>query len=354
MCIAYVKIFLLHFGFFFSAFVASQKRQSENKNDSYQMGEYVMAGIASYIDTVKDASTSETSPVFKLTDLMAMYDEGMREFGFYSNSHTTRFKERLLDTCPYLEACGVGRGQPTLIVFRADMEIAVRKSTLRNYQAEGAEMSSVANIVRKDLFEHPQCNWQEMTTEKQSTSVPNSLKALVRMLLRGPRGFQGQEDSMEVDQAVLTISQLIAFNVVNKRKEGAGTDIFHHSRSRETPVPVYLALKIYNETRNKKLIQFTNKLGMTISYDRVKGIVRDKANEVCDMYHSDRAVCPPSLLKCIFTSAAADNIDHNLSSSTAVGSFHGTALSLVQHPLPGEDGKLLNALFHPKKNMRLW
>lgn len=35
-------------------------------------------------------------------------------------------------------------------------------------------------------------------------------------------------------------------------------------------------------------------------------------------------VCPPHLPKKYFVTCAVDNIDHNLSSSTAKGSFHGT------------------------------
>jgi len=34
----------------------------------------------------------------------------------------------------------------------------------------------------------------------------------------------------------------------------------------------------------------------------------------------------------VFTSAAVDNIDHNPTSSTSKDAFHGTAISLFQHP----------------------
>jgi len=33
-----------------------------------------------------------------------------------------------------------------------------------------------------------------------------------------------------------------------------------------------------------------------------------------------------------FSIAAVDNIDHNVSSNTAVSSFHGTAMSVIQFP----------------------
>ena len=43
-------------------------------------------------------------------------------------------------------------------------------------------------------------------------------------------------------------------------------------------------------------------------------------------------MCPPKLRSGLFTTSAVDNIDHNPSSTTAQGSFHGTGISLFQHP----------------------
>ena len=40
----------------------------------------------------------------------------------------------------------------------------------------------------------------------------------------------------------------------------------------------------------------------------------------------------------VFTTAAVDNIDHNPSSTTAKGSFHGTSISLIQHYDKSTDG----------------
>ena len=39
-----------------------------------------------------------------------------------------------------------------------------------------------------------------------------------------------------------------------------------------------------------------------------------------------------SLRNEVFTSVAVDNVDHNPTSSTSKDSFHGTTISLVQHP----------------------
>ena len=55
-------------------------------------------------------------------------------------------------------------------------------------------------------------------------------------------------------------------------------------------------------------------------------------NKVCDLYQSQQLVCRPQLRSNVPTTAAVDNIDHNPSSTTAKDSFHGTVISLHQHP----------------------
>ena len=55
-------------------------------------------------------------------------------------------------------------------------------------------------------------------------------------------------------------------------------------------------------------------------------------NSACQQLHREQVVCPPKMRSNVFTTSAIDNIDHNPSSTTAKGSFHGTAISLLQHP----------------------
>ena len=43
-------------------------------------------------------------------------------------------------------------------------------------------------------------------------------------------------------------------------------------------------------------------------------------------------MCLPQAVTGVFTTAAVDYIDHNPSSTASQGSFHGTAISLLQHP----------------------
>ena len=95
---------------------------------------------------------------------------------------------------------------------------------------------------------------------------------------------------------------------------------------------------------------------MSLSYDRVLELSTDMGNSVCAHFESEGVICPPKLLKGVFTTAAVDNIDHNPSSVTAQGAFHGTGISLFQHPTsdaPGEEREVVSIDNQPSKTKRL-
>ncbi|KAG1654979.1 hypothetical protein GQR58_024753 [Nymphon striatum] len=71
-------------------------------------------------------------------------------------------------------------------------------------------------------------------------------------------------------------------------------------------------------------------------------IAIDLANAVCQTYNKANVVIPTSFKTDVFITAAVDNIDHNLSSMAATGSFHGTGISLFQHPDFDGQGNELN------------
>ena len=49
-------------------------------------------------------------------------------------------------------------------------------------------------------------------------------------------------------------------------------------------------------------------------------------------YKAEGVVCPNILRKDLFTTSAFDNIDHNPTATTSKSSFHGTSMSIFQHP----------------------
>ena len=111
-----------------------------------------------------------------------------------------------------------------------------------------------------------------------------------------------------------------------------------HSKEYETPLPVYIGMKIHSQTRKRNLVDTFFSLGLSVSYDRVLEISTELANNACNRFESLGAVVPTKMKRSLFTTGAIDNIDHNPSSTTSQGSFHGTSLSVFQHPLPGQAG----------------
>ena len=89
---------------------------------------------------------------------------------------------------------------------------------------------------------------------------------------------------------------------------------------------------IHAKTRKRDLIDKMFQIGLSISYDRVLSISTQLAQRVCRQFEHDQTVCPINLRHGLFTTSAVDNIDHNPSATTSKSSFHGTGISIFQHP----------------------
>src|SRR6218665_2375511 len=89
---------------------------------------------------------------------------------------------------------------------------------------------------------------------------------------------------------------------------------------------------IHNVTKKKKIVNKLCKLGVSVSFDRVQEVSATITNALCAKYNQDGVVCPHPISSDIFVTAAIDNIDHNQSSNTASNSFHGSSVTVIQHP----------------------
>ena len=153
------------------------------------------------------------------------------------------------------------------------------------------------------------------------------------MILEGPNAKR--QLSGKPSQAALTLAQLLRYNSVKQASKSEQRT--RHIKSQETPSPVYIGVMLHVKTRKRDLIDRLHALGMSISYDHVLRLSSDMANAVCEHFKETETVCPPNLKRNVFTTAAVDNIDHNKSSTTAITSFHGTSISLIQ--LTNEHGE---------------
>ena len=171
--------------------------------------------------------------------------------------------------------------------------------------------------------------------------MPNVPVGMVNMVLDGP-SIKNQSLSSST-HAALSIAQLLKFNSVKQRRKQGATKTHEppavrHSASQETPLPTYVGLMLHAETRKRGLVDKLFSLGLSISYDIVLRLSAQMGNSVCQLYHIEQVVCPPTLRSNVFTTAAVDNIDHNPSATTAKNSLHGTGISLLQHPTCADEG----------------
>lgn len=101
---------------------------------------------------------------------------------------------------------------------------------------------------------------------------------------------------------------------------------------------MYIGLMLHAQTRKRELVDRLSHLGLSISYDRILRLTAQMGSSVCEQFNREQVVCPPKLCGNVFTTAAVDNIDHNTSSTTSKESFHGTGISLFQHPTFESEG----------------
>eukprot|EP00795_Rhopilema_esculentum_P004946 gene4946-21289_t len=190
-----------------------------------------------------------------------------------------------------------------------------------------------ANVTRADASQGYLAVIENLRRFEEIGQLPSSLKrSLVRMIL-GVSVIGGEPCELSNSRAATSISQLIRFNTIRKEKKHNGiVEKIRHMKADETPFPLYIGLMIHSKTRKKGLVVNLAKHGIRVPYNRVQIFELAVTKQLCKIYRENGVVCPPSIQNGMFTSAAIDNIDHNPSSSTALSAFHGTSISIFQHP----------------------
>ena len=122
------------------------------------------------------------------------------------------------------------------------------------------------------------------------------------------------------------------FNSVKHTRAADTSSTICHKQECETPLFLYIAMKVHAITCKRSLIDTLFSLGICVSYDCLLKLISDKSNGVCQKFTIDE------VRSGLFTVAAVDNIDYNPSSATAKDSFHGTGISLLQHPSHESEG----------------
>jgi hypothetical protein len=118
-----------------------------------------------------------------------------------------------------------------------------------NEDADAVHLMHAAKLVRNEIFSFSSKFTGSLSNHK--TSVPSSLVSFISMILEGP-GYENYCDS----EAALSISQLLMFNAIKRRRRQMTVDesvstVVRHVANRETPLPIYVGLMLHSSTRQK-------------------------------------------------------------------------------------------------------
>ncbi|KAK3912859.1 Chromosome-associated kinesin KIF4 [Frankliniella fusca] len=299
---------------------ARRHESSENKSDGGTICEGIaFSDLAAFIHR-----KAEEGKAMKLADLKAMYEDRLaqllsihvEELPFL---HRTRFREKIQAHFPSLRADKEGRD----VVLRH-----VSTSILRNIHDEDQDDDALAfqrfcKSLRRTVMASSTTFDGDLSREKQRECVPPALQAAINLLMYGSTVTPGNAAT----QPALSIAQLIMLNMQKSVPQG---DIVRNRRELEAPFPLFLGLSTYGRSRSRKALDEMHKFGVSVSADRIMEVTSDLCYLVTERAKEEGILCPSHLQKGRFTIGAYDNIDHNPTSITAKGSFHGTSISIFQ------------------------
>ena len=275
--------------------------------------------------------------VFTVNPLEKMYAEFLRSDDIPYAPHVSRFAERLKYGLEPSFRNNTGIEIRTIdrsvkLCFSSDVDEIIDKETSPATFVQsliGAiapirhAMSKVKNTFKNSFS--PNC---------QESSVPIQLQILCSLLIDGcdPK-LQG------FSQCSKTVSQLVMYQY--RKMTGHSTDVVslrRHPKERETPVPVYVGLKLYAVVRCKTVIQRLHSLGISISYERCLIICNNISLNMLKRYERDGVFVSSNLTLGTFTVIAKDNIDLNARSTKVKHHFHGISMTAMQFPSKDRPG----------------
>lgn len=240
-----------------------------------------------------------------------------------SKCHTTRLRKDIERLIPDVKA--VQQNNSWSIVFDEDLSKAVCQM-MNNVSENVNVLHKAAKILRQDFISTKQTFDGSFSSKD---SVPATLRAFMHMLLDGP-GIDQPPPGSDRSKVATAIGEQIIYNTVRRRSKNLEC-VPRHSRDKETPSALYLAMKLYLQTGSETLIDVMHQRGLCISYDRLHVISTDIANSIISYWETEGIVVPPQAVKGVFTTCGFDNIDYNPSSTTSAMSLHGTCISVQQH-----------------------
>ena len=141
----------------------------------------ILAELVAYLEEVH--LIDPQAAVFKLTDIVNLYQNRCKSLGLdVIPVHATRLKQRILDSCPGLDA--FKKGRDVILAFKEDIGELLLASS--NRDSEMIHLAKAAKAVRKDMLNMKYTFTGTFEKDCQIKAVPQSLLALIRIIILGP------------------------------------------------------------------------------------------------------------------------------------------------------------------------
>ena len=198
--------------------------------------------------------------------------------------HTTRLRYKRLAAVPGLEEVR-GPSNRIDLAYDEDISQAVHDMSASDYDSEAILLSKAAKVLRRHLFEKQYHFTGSFSSDSELQSVPAALLTFQHMLLDGPGIMKENSEtkSLPSQTAALTIAQLTMYNAV-KHRSGNPSAVPCHIRDRESPLVIYIAIKLCTNMRKSCIVDAMHNLGLCISYKRLRTISTDLANSILRHY----------------------------------------------------------------------
>ena len=162
---------------------AQRKSQKTVADPDAEIKALALAELVAFIEESRDQN--DVCPVFRLRDLMAMYQSRLIQMGTAeARPNSTRLKEALTTIVPGLQAHVEGRN--ILLMFEEDVGHGIHAACNQTMESDAVILTKAAEIVRRDMFDNRYEFNGSFQEDCQKECVPNNL-----MGLHGQHGARG-------------------------------------------------------------------------------------------------------------------------------------------------------------------
>ena len=133
-----------------------------------------------------------------------------------------------------------------MLIFNQDIGSALSKACKHDSNSDAFHLAWAATKVRRGMFKTKNNFSGSFGTKYQEESVLVSLLALLCMVINGPN-IEAWSSSSAMPQPIFSISQLLMYDSLMRRRKHQPSITTRRNLKRETPLPVYLGMMVHNK-----------------------------------------------------------------------------------------------------------